>query len=233
MATRAAETSPLAYARVAGFLYLLLIPFSGFGILYVPSQLVVPGDAATTASNIIASEGLFRSAIVSNLVGQTIFILLVLVLYKLLKSVNKNLALLMVVFVLISVPIAFINEINHFAVLILLSGADYLTALEADQVHAQVMFFLDLHQHGILVAQIFWGLWLLPLGYLVFRSGFLPKILGLLLMIGGFGYLFDVLMFSLFPDFDITISQFTFVGEVLLPLWLLFKGVKVEQWEER
>lgn len=233
MATRAAETSPRVYARVAGFLYLLLIPFSGFGILYVPSQLVVPGDAATTASNIIASEGLFRSAIVSNLVGQTIFILLVLVLYKLLKSVNKNLALLMVVFVLISVPIAFINEINHFAVLILLSGADYLTALEADQVHAQVMFFLDLHQHGILVAQIFWGLWLLPLGYLVFRSGFLPKILGLLLMIGGFGYLFDVLTFSLFPDFDITISQFTFVGEVLLPLWLLFKGVNVEQWEER
>jgi len=233
MATRTTETSPLVYARVAGFLYLLLIPFSFFGIIYVPSNLVVPGDAATTASNIMASEGLFRTAIVSHLIGQTIFILLPLVLYKLLKPVNKNHALLMVVFALIGVPIAFINELNHFAALILLSGADYLTAFEADQLHAQVMLFLDLREHGVFIAQIFWGLWLFPLGYLVFKSGFLPKTLGVLLMIGCFGYLIDVLTFMLFPNFDVTISQFTFIGELLLPLWLLFKGVNVEQWEKR
>lgn len=233
MAIRTAETSPLVYARVAGFLYLLLIPFSLFGIMYVPSSLVVPGDAATTASNIMASEGLFRSAIVSHFIGQTIFIFLPLVLYKLLKPVNKNHAVLMVVFVLIGVPIAFVNELNHFAALILLSGAEYSTAFETDQLHAQVMFFLDLREHGVLITQIFWGLWLFPLGYLVFKSGFLPKILGVLLMIGCLGYLVDFLTFSLFPDFDATISQFTFVGELLLPLWLLFKGVNVEQWERR
>jgi hypothetical protein len=226
-----AGTSPLVYARVAGFLYLLLIPFSVFGILYVPSQLVVPGDAAATASNIIASEGLFRAAIVSHLIGQTIFIFLPLVLYKLLKSVNKNHALLMVVFVLISVPIAFLNELNNFAVLTLLSGSDYLTAFETDQLHAQVMVFLDSRQNGVLIAQIFWGLWLFPLGYLVFKSGFLPKILGILLMIACFGYLIDFLTITLFPNLDVTISQFTFVGELLFPLWLVFKGVSVHQWE--
>lgn len=232
MASPTTKTSPLVYARLAGVLYLLLIPFSGFGILYVPSQLVVPGDAATTASNIIASEGLFRGAIVSNLIGQTIFIFLPLVLYRLLKPVDKNHALLMVVFVLIAVPIAFINELNHFGVLILLSGADYLSVFSLDQLHAQVMLFLELHEHGIAIATVFWGLWLFPLGYLVFKSGFLPKILGVLLIIACIGYLIDSLTFMLFPDFDVTISQFTFIGELLLPLWLVFKGVNVERWEK-
>ena len=197
-------------------------------MLYVPSQMVVPGDATTTASNIIASEGLFRAAIVSHLIGQTIFIFLPLVLYKLLKPVNKAHALLMVVLVLVSVPIAFINELNNFAVLTLLSDADYLKPFEVDQLYAQVMFFLDLHQHGVLIAQIFWGLWLFPLGYLVFKSGFLPKILGVLLMIACCGYVIDFLTTVLLPDFDMTISQFTFVGELLFPLWLLFKGVNVD-----
>lgn len=224
--------SPLVFARLAGVLYLLLIPFSVFSLIYVPSKLVVPGDAATTAGNIVASEALFRSAIVSHLVGQTIFILLALVLYRLLKPVNRNHAVLMVVFALISVPIAFINELNRLAALILLSGADYLSVFAADQLHAQVMSFLELHEHGIAIALILWGLWLFPLGYLVFKSGFLPKILGVLLMIGCMGYLIDALVFFLFPDFDVTISHFTFVGEVLLPLWLVFKGVNVERWEE-
>jgi hypothetical protein len=227
-----AKTSPLVYARLAGILYLLLIPFSAFGLLYVPSKLIVPGDAATTASNIVAAEALFRSAIVSHLIGQTIFILLPLVLYKLLKPVNKNHAVLMVVLVLVSVPITFINELNHFAALILLSGADYLSVFSVDQLHAQMMLFLELHEHGITIALIFWGLWLFPLGYLVFKSGFLPKILGVLLMIGCIGYLIDALTTMLFSDFDMTVSQFTFVGELLFPLWLVFKGVNVERWEK-
>ena len=220
-------------ARVAGILYLMMTPFAIFSMFYVRSNLFVPGDAATTANNIMASEGLFRSGIVSWLICQTIFIFLVLVLYKLLKPVNKNHALLMVVLALIAVPIAFINELNQFAVLVLLSGADYLTAFEVDQLHAQVMLFLDLHEHGIIIAQMFWGLWLFPFGYLVFKSGFLPRILGVLLMIGCFGYLIDFVRFVFFPDFDVTISQFTGIGELLLPLWLLVKGVNVEQWEKR
>jgi hypothetical protein len=201
-------------------------------MMYVPSILIVPGDAATTANNIMASESLFRTGIVSSLIGQMIFILLVLFLYKLLKPVNKKHALLMVIFWLVGVPIAMLNELNQFAPLLLLSDADYLTIFKADQLHAQVMFFLDLHNDGILIAQIFWGLWLFPLGYLVFKSDFIPRILGILLMIACFGYLIDSFTIILFPSFK-GIALFTFWGELLFPLWLLIKGVNVEQWEKR
>jgi hypothetical protein len=113
----------------------------------------------------------------------------------------------------------------------LASGADYLEPFTAVQRHAQAMLFLDLWDSGILVAQVFWGLWLLPLGYLVFRSGFLPGLLGILVFIAGGGYVVDVVVAILFPNTDVTISYFTFVGELLLPLWLLFKAVKVEEWQ--
>ena len=233
MTNRTSETSPLIYAKVAGFLYLLMFPFGILGILYVPSNLIVQGDAATTAANIMASESLFRLSIVSALFVQIIQILLVIVLYKLLKPANRNHALLMVIFALAAVPIAMLNEFNQFAALILLSGADYLTAFETDQLHAQMMLFLDLHEHGIYIAQIFWGLWLFPMGYLVFKSEFLPKILGVLLMIGCFGYLIDSFVTFLLPDYEINTALFTSWGELLLPLWLLIKGVNVERWEKR
>jgi hypothetical protein len=181
----------------------------------------------------MASESLFRLSIVSALTVQIVNMLVVLLLYKLLKPVNKNIALLMVIFLLVAVPIAMLNELNQFATLLLLSGADYLTVFTADQLQALVPLFLDLHEHGINIAGIFWGLWLFPMGYLVFKSGFLPRILGVLLMIGCFGYLIDSATFFLLPNFDATISQFTFIGELLLPLWLLIKGVNVEQWEKR
>ncbi|MCH8837366.1 MAG: DUF4386 domain-containing protein [Candidatus Marinimicrobia bacterium] len=225
------ESSPLIVARIAGILYLLMAPFGVFGILYVRANLIVPGDAATTANNIMASEALFRSGIVSALITQIIFILLVLFLYRLLKPVNRNHALLMVVLALVGIPIAMLNELNQFAALHLLSGADYLTAFTTDQLHTQVLFFLNLHSDGILIAQIFWGLWLFPLGLLVFKSGFLPRFLGVLLVIGCFGYVIDSFALILFPGFK-PIAQFTFIGELLLPLWLLIKGVNVEQWEK-
>ena len=225
------QTSPLVYARVAGLLYILMVPLGIFGIMYIPSILFVPGDAATTANNIMASESLFRLSIISALLTQLDFILLVIVLYKLLKPVNKNRALLMVILVLVSVPIAMLNELNQFAALQILSGADYLTVFTTDQLHAQMMLFLGLHEDGIIIAQIFWGLWLFPLGFLIFKSGFLPKTLGVLLMIGCFGYLIDSFAIILFPRFT-GIAQFTFIGELLLPLWLLIKGVNVEQWEK-
>jgi hypothetical protein len=208
-----------------------MMPFSFFGIMYVPSVLVVRGDPAATASNIITSEWLFRSGTVGHLVGQIIFVFLVLALYQLLAPVNRGHAVLMVVLALLGVPVAFVNEVNHLAVLRLLSGADYLEALTPVQLHAHAMLFLDLRQGGLMFAQVFWGLWLLPLGYLVFRSGFLPRLLGILLIIAGAGYLADVVIRLLFPGIDATVSQFTFVGELLLPLWLLFKGVNVEAWQ--
>jgi len=130
----------------------------------------------------------------------------------------------------------FINELNQFAALLLLSGADYLTAFTADQLHALVPLFLDLHEYGIHINSMFFGLWLLPFGYLVFKSGYIPRILGILLIIGCFGYLIDSFTFFLLPNFYATINQFTLFtryGELLFPLWLLIKGVNVEQWEKR
>jgi len=182
-------------ARVAGLLYVLVIVFAFFAG-FVFSSLVVAGDAAETAHNIMANEWLFRSGFVSDLIHQTCFLLLAWALYVLLKPVNKNLALLMVLFVLVAVAIQCISLLIQFAALELLSGAGYLTVFEADELHAQVMYFLNLHNHGILIAQIFFGPWLLPLGYLVYKSGFFPRILGVLLMIGCFGYLLD--FFSIF-----------------------------------
>lgn len=225
-------TSPLVYARVAGVLYLLLLPLGIFGILYVPAALIVPGDAAATANNIMAAESLYRLSIVAALIIPLVNLFVVLFLYKLLKPVNKNMAVLMVIFLLLAIPIAMLNELNRFAALLLLSGAEFLTVFTAVQLEALATFFLELHKDGIHIAGIFWGLWLFPMGYLVFKSGFLPRILGILLMIGCFGYLIDSFAAFLLPDLGVAIAGFTFWGELLLPLWLLIKGVNVERWEK-
>lgn len=231
MKTRTAETSPLVQARVAGLLYLIANLFAPFTLLYLPSRFIVRGDAAGTASNIMASESLFRFGIVLNLftfIGQ---IFLVLALYQLLKVVNRNMASLMVIFSLIAVPIAMLNELNYLAIPLLLSGADYLKGFTAGQLQALVYLFLRLHSQGLLIAQIFWGLWLFPMGYLVFKSGFLPRLLGILLMIGCFGYVIQ--SFAAFLGYDVNIIFFTSWGELLLLLWLLIKGVNVEAWNTR
>ncbi len=220
-------------ARVAGLLYLSLVPLAYFGFPYGPSHLFVTGDAAITANNIMASESLFRLSIVVNLLGAIVNVFVVLVLYRLLKPVNKNMASLMVVFLLLSVPIAMLNELNHIAVLLLLSDANYLTPFTASQLQALVPLFHDLHNYGLSIAQVFWGLWLFPMGYLVFRSGFLPRILGILLIIGCFGWLTESFAAFLLPHYGVKIGVFTGLGEVLFPLWLVIKGVNVEQWEKR
>jgi hypothetical protein len=228
-----AKTSPLIYARVAGLLYLLLVPLGFLGILSVPSTVIVPGNAATTTQNIIAFESGTRLSILAAFAVQIVNILVVLFLYKLFKPVNKDMASLMVIFLLVAVPITILNELNNLAILLLARGADNLKLFSTNQVQALVPLFLQLHASGIKIAGIFWGLWLFPMGYLVFKSGFLPRVLGILLMMGCFGYLVDSVTFFLFPNFGVTVSQFTFIGEILLPLWLLIKGVDVEQWKKR
>ncbi len=167
---------------------------------------------------------LFRARVI----GQ---IFLVLALYQLLKVVNKNMASLMVIFSLVAVPIAMLNELNNLAVLLLLSGAEYLKVFTTEQLQALVYLFLRLHSQGLNIAQIFWGLWLFPMGYLVFKSGFLPRILGVLLMIACFGYVIQ--SFAAFLGYNVSIIFFTGWGELLLLLWLLIKGVNVEQWKKR
>ena len=217
--------NPNKTARIAGGLYLLLLPLGILGLIYVPTTLFVPGDAAATAVNIMANESLFRLSIVSALLVQIVNIFVVLFLYKLLNPVNKNMALLMVLFILLGAPIAMLSEVNQAAALIIVNSTNPLPNLMA--------LFLELHEVGIQIASIFWGLWLFPMGYLVFKSNYIPKIIGILLMIGCFGYLFDSFMFLLVPDFGITVAQFTFIGELLLPLWLVIKGVNVDQWEKQ
>jgi hypothetical protein len=231
MKTRTTETSPLVRARVAGFLYLLANLPAPFALVYLPSRLIVPGDAAGTASNIMASESLFRLGIVGLLFNSIANIFLVLALYQLLKVVNRNTASLMVIFMLVVVPIGMLNELNNLAVLQLLSGADYLRVFTTGQLQALMYFFLRLHGQGLNIAQIFWGLWLFPMGYLIFKSGFLPRILGILLMIGCFGYVIQ--SFAAFLGYNVSLIFFTSWGELLLVLWLLIKGVNVEQWRQR
>ncbi|MEP6901822.1 MAG: DUF4386 domain-containing protein [Actinomycetota bacterium] len=218
-------------ARIAGLLYLVVVLTGIFSLAYVPSKLIVRGDAAATVHNIAASESLFRLGIVSGIICYTFFLFLPLVLYQLLKPVNETYAKLMVILALVSVPISFVNLINKFAVLSLVSGADYLKVFDHDQLQAQVLFYLDLYNNGILVVQIFWGLWLFPFGYLVYKSSFLPKILGVLLMLGCFGYLIDFIGSTLILNYSETvISHYVTLpaslGEIGICLWLLIFGVK-------
>ncbi len=230
MITRATKTAPLTYARVAGVLYLTLVPLAYFGFPFGPSHVFVTGDPAATASNIMASESVLRFSIVINLLGALINAFVVLALYRLLNVVNKTMAALMVIFLLLSVPMAMLNEVNHVAALLLLSGANYLSAFSASQLQALVLLFHDLHRYGLTIAEVFWGLWLFPMGYLVFKSGFLPRVLGALLMIGCFGYLAVSLAAILLPDYSLAFLRLAAIGEVLFPLWLVIKGVNVERW---
>jgi hypothetical protein len=223
--TAEAHASINRTARLAGGLYLSLAPFGIFSFVYVPSVLFVRGDAAATSRNIMASEWLFRAGAVSHLISQIIVVFLVLALYRLLKPVNRDHAVIMVVLALLCVPISFLTEVNNLAALRLLGSADD-GAFTSSQRHAEAMLFFEMHRSGILLAQIFWGLWLVFLGSLVFRSGFLPRLLGIAVLIGAAGYLVDSCAHLLSPG-RATISQFTALGELLFPLWLLIKGVTV------
>src|SRR3972149_1166853 len=185
MATHRAGISPVVWALFAGALYLVANLFAPFTLLYLPSRFIVRGDAAATANSIMASESLFRVGIVGNLFTFIANILLALALYHLLKVVNKNMASLMVILFLVGVPIAMLNELSQLAVLQLLSGADYLKAFAPDQLQAIVYLSLGVHDQGLLIAHVFFGLWLLSMGYLVFRSGFIHRIVGVLLVIAG------------------------------------------------
>ena len=222
-------------ARIAGALYVLLALTGVFSLIYVPTALVVFGDAAATAENIRSSELLFRSGILSGLVSNVIFVFLVLALYRLLKETSHNQAMLMVTLVVISVATGFANTINQLGALIALSGADFLSVFEKPELDAVAYLFIRLNSWGIQIIQIFWGLWLFPFGLLVYRCGFIPKILGVLLMIAGFGYLLGSFMFQILPQYVDALSTFIMVlemGELPIIFWLLIVGAKAQS-EER
>jgi hypothetical protein len=217
-------------ARFAGFLYLLLALIAPIGLLYVPGKLIVSGNATATADNIRASEGLLRLGIASELSHQVIGVFLVLALYRLFKAVNENHARQVVILgSLVSLPIMFVNVLNEIAALILVSGADFLSVFGKPQLDALAYLFIRLHGQGIIVASIFWGLWLFPFGMLVIRSGFIPRVLGVLLMIAGSAYLANSFVVLVLPRYAPMVSQVALLLEVAeLPIifWLLIWGAK-------
>ncbi len=218
-------------ARVAGALYLTLVVMGPFSLIYVPNALIVHGNAAATATRILAHETLFRLGIVADLIGTVLFIFAVMALYRLLSSVNKTHASLMAVLALVSAAVGFLNVLNHIAALILFRGADFLATFDKPQREALAMLFLRLYGQGIVINEIFWGLWLFPFGVLVMRSRFLPWILGLFLLVNGFAYVAVSLTSLLLPDYTSVVNRFAVIpetGELWIMLWLLIKGAKVE-----
>jgi hypothetical protein len=218
-------------ARVAGALYLLAILVGPFSLIYIPTVLFVTGDATATAHNILTHEMLFRLGILGDLLAGISILFLTLALYQLLKGVDRGYAVLMVILGgLMVTPIFFLNALNWVAALLLVHGADFLAAFTQAQRYALAMLFIRLHSQGNVVNEVFWGLWLFPFGALVVRSRFLPRLLGIWLIVGGLGYLALSLAGLLFPQYEdivFTVVQPAFLGEVAIMLWLLIKGAKV------
>jgi uncharacterized protein DUF4386 len=215
--------------RFAGLLYVLTSIIGFFGLGYVPGKLIVQSNAAATASNIAASETLFRLGIAANLIGQAGFIFVALALYDLLKGVNRRHASLMVILIVVSVPIAFLNELNSIAALFLVKGTDFVSVFDQPQREALTVLFLKLHGRGFVVAEIFWGLWLFPLGLLVYRSRFLPRFLGVWLALAGLAWVILSLTGILLPEYADkvdTYSQPAIIGEIAFMLWLAIRGAK-------
>ncbi|MEN7981935.1 MAG: DUF4386 domain-containing protein [Nanoarchaeota archaeon] len=210
------------------FLYAFWVIIAPFSLIYVPYKLIVFGDAATTAKNIMANELLFRISIVGSLITQLLFIFIALLLYKLFEKVNKTQSILMVVFALVSVPIAMFNTLNKIAVVMLLDGADYLKVFSAEQLYSLTMFFLNLNAQGMTIASIFWGLWLFPLGYLIYKSGYFPKFVGVAVIIAGFGYTIDSFIKFILPNYKFTsVIDLLTIGEMVFVFWIIFKGAKL------
>lgn len=218
-------------ARIAGAVYLSLVLVAPFAMLYVPGKLIVRGSATATAGNILAHETMFRLSILGDLAGQVIFICLAVALYRLLSSVNKTWAMLLVAFVLVSAAVGFLNTLNNIAALTLFRGGEFLEVIDKTQRDALAMLFLRLHSQGEFISEIFWGVWLFPFGLLVFRSGFLPRILGIWLIIACFAWVALSLTAQFFPasyGAAFTWLQPAFFAEMAIMLWLLIRGANVK-----
>jgi hypothetical protein len=217
-------------ARAAGLLYFLVLVIAPIGLMYIPGQLYVRGNATATADHIRASESLLRIGISSELVHEVIWVFVVLALYRLFKPVNETYARQMLILgALVSVPIVFINVLNEIAAMMLVSGADFLGVFDRRQLDALAFLFFRLHGQGLNVASIFWGVWLLPFGMLVIKSGFIPRLLGFLLVIAGLGYLASSFTTLLLPKYESLVDSIAGVlefGELPIILWLIIWGAR-------
>lgn len=235
MTAQTIERSPQVYARIGGILYLMIIAAGAFGELFVRGTLIVSGNAAATAGNILASQSLWRAGIAGDILVHIFDIPLMLVLYLILKPVNRNLALLAVLFNLIQTAVLVANKLNLLMPLFLLGNADYLSSFAPNQLHALTQVFVRVHGYGFGIGLIFFGFACLVYGVLIFKSGYLPRILGVFMVIAGLSYLTNSFALLLVPTIASMIVPAilvpAFIGELSLALWLLTKGVNIEKWE--
>jgi hypothetical protein len=224
-------SSPKRLARIAGVLYLLVGVLGGFAQGFVEPKMYVAGDAAATAGNVVASSELVRIGVVADLFDATIFVFLALTLYALLKHVHTSVARAMLVLVAISATIECLNSVFEFAGLRVATDSAYAAAFGAAGSNALVLLLLDTQHYGLLIAQIFFGLWLAPLGYLAYRSGLFPKALGVVLIVGAVCYIVDLLMAFLVPGLGQKIHGYVVIpsaiAEISMVGYLLVVGVKL------
>ena len=234
--TTKAKINPIQkYGKITGILILLLTVIAPFSLLYIPSTLIVPGDAAATASNIFTSQSLFRMGIASDSIIFLIEIMLSVLLYVLLKPVNKTFALIAGFSRLAMTVIQGMNILNHIFVLLLLNGGAFLSAFDASQIQAMVLLFLNAHQNVVLIWGLAFSLHLFILGTLIYKSAYIPKFVGILLIVAGACYLVQSFGNILLPQFEAIYSTIGFLSivELALPLWLLIKGINVQKFEQR
>ncbi len=235
MATSTIKTSPHVYTRIGGILYLLII-VGGILVPIFGVTLVVPGDAVTTARNIIASPSLWRIGITGDIMIHVLDLPLMVVLYVLLKPINKNLALLGVLFNLMATTVLVANSLNLVMPLYLLGNADYLNGFEPGQLYALAYGFVEAYDYGSVIGLLFFGFACLVYGYLLFKSGYFPRPLGVLMTIAGLSYLVNSLTHILVPAYAERVAivlALALIGELSFCLWLLVKGVNVPEWEKR
>lgn len=237
MTSQRVNSSPQVYARIGGVLYLIIIIAGIYGEVFVRGNLMVAGDATATGHKIMASELLFRSGVVGDLIMHVCDVPLIMIFYVLLRPVNRDLSLLAAFFNLVQTAILGANKLNLLSVLLLLGGADYLKAFEPHQLQALASLYLALHEYGFGIGLIFFGVRCLVVGYLVFGSGYFPKSLGVLQVIAGLCYLTNSLALILAPALANkmfpAILLPAFIAELSMGVWLLVKGVNVSTWDER
>ncbi len=237
MTDRTVETSPQLYARIGGVLYLIIIVLGIFGEAFVRDRIFVSGDATATAANLRSMESLWRFGIATELLLLICATALTLIFFVLLRPVSRELALLAVFFNLVSVAVEAVAALGLVTALFPLGNAGYLKAFPPEQLYVMASLAIKSHSYGFGVALIFFGCVCLILGYLIFKSGFLPKAIGVLMQIAGLSYLTDSFALILAPTFANRIFPAVlvpaFVGEASLCLWLLIKGVNVPKWEEK
>lgn len=231
------DNSSKRNARIAGILYLIVVLTGILSLGYIPSQLVVWEDKVLTFNTILKNENLYRLEVFLSVICYLAFIFLPVVLRELFKTINLFMANTMLVLVLISIPISFFNLQHKYIILDFIHKENYLNIYDESQLQTQVMFHLNQYQYGIFTTTFFWGLWLFPFGYLVYKSGFIPKIFGILLMLACFSYMVNFTCNSLFINYQVWgiskyIGKIPFIAEIGICFWLLLVGIKTQKTNE-